>query len=137
MESTDILERINNLGYTSTLDEINRILKNINQTEIKEVQIKRYKYEIWDKKSSINGISAADILKSKNYEIKEVYLIYIDENLIYMQDHDPNQSGFISMTKTQAKKIAEEFINKQVEINTEATILNLIINKLKRGENNG
>ena len=79
---------------------------------------------------AINGISAKDIIKSKTYTIDKAYLIYIDENIVYFQDHNPNESGYVKMNKTQATKIAEDFINNKIEENVDNIIAEKVIKEI-------
>lgn len=137
MNYEEILKILNNMHYETTIEEIKSFVDTFKIEDIREVHNKRYRYEIWDKKTDINGVSAKDIIKSKTYDIGQVYLIYIDENLVYMQDHNPNKEGYEKMTKAEAKKIAEDFIKKEIENQTKYTIINLFIEKvLKGGEEN-
>lgn len=122
-----ILQNLQLRGYSSTIEEIESLINNENRDEIENQQLKRFRYEIWDKKSDINGISANDIIKSRNYTIGQAYLIYIDDNLVYFQDHQPNKSGYEKMTKSQAEKAAQDIISLKVEENTDNIIIDKVI----------
>jgi hypothetical protein len=126
----NILEYVENKGVKSSLEEINSLIESQNRESIKQSQEKRFRYEIWDKKMAINGISAKDIIKSKKYTIDKAYLIYIDENIVYFQDHNPNESGYVKMNKTQATKIAEDFINNKIEENVDNIIAEKVIKEI-------
>lgn len=126
----NILEYVENKGIKSSLEEINSLIESQNRESIKQSQEKRFRYEIWDKKMAINGISAKDIIKSRKYTIDKAYLIYIDENIVYFQDHNPNESGYVKMNKTQATKIAENFINNKIEENVDNIIAEKIIKEI-------
>lgn len=88
----------------------------------------RYTYEIWDNKSPINGVSAEDIINSRNYKIGKAYLVYIDGDLVFFQDHNPEKSGYEKMTKTEAERFAKQKINELIENTVDTIILNKIIN---------
>jgi hypothetical protein len=126
----NILEYVKNKGIQSSLEEISSLIKSQDRESIEKSQEKRFRYEIWDKKMAINGISAKDIIKSREYTIDKAYLIYIDENIVYFQDHNPNESGYVKMNKTQATKIAEDFINKKIEENVDNIIIEKVINEI-------
>lgn len=126
----NILEYVENKGVKSSLEEINSLIESQDRESIKQSQEKRFRYEIWDKKMAINGISAKDIIKSKTYTIDKAYLIYIDENIVYFQDHNPNESGYVKMNKTQATKIAEDFINNKIEENVDNIIAEKVIKEI-------
>lgn len=126
----NILEYVENKGVKSSLEEINSLIESQDRESIKQSQEKRFRYEIWDKKMAINGISAKDIIKSRKYTIDKAYLIYIDENIVYFQDHNPNESGYVKMNKTQATKIAEDFIDNKIEENVDNIIAEKVIKEI-------
>jgi hypothetical protein len=130
IDEKNILEYVKNKGIQSSLEEISSLIKSQDRESIKKSQEKRFRYEIWDKKMAINGISAKDVIKSREYTIDKAYLIYIDENIVYFQDHNPNESGYVKMNKTQATKIAEDFINKKIEENVDNIIIEKVINEI-------
>lgn len=130
LEKTDILRYFNNKGIEVEPEKIENLLNNINKEEIINNQRNRFRYEIWDKKTAINGVSASTIIKSRNYSINQAYIIYVDGKIIYFQDHNPNKEGYVKMTKTEAKKIAEDFIEKQIEENLNTIIINEIANSV-------
>lgn len=123
----EILKYINSRNGESSVSEINKLINEQDRESILKVQTDRMRYEIWDKKSPINGITAKEIIKSRNYKIDKAYLIYIDNNLIYFQDHNPNESGYVKMNKKEAKKLAIDFINKKSEEMTDNIIVGKVI----------
>lgn len=123
----EILKYINSRNGESSVSEINKLINEQDRESILKVQTDRMRYEIWDKKSPINGITAKEIIKSRNYKIDKAYLIYIDNNLIYFQDHNPNESGYVKMNKKEAEKLAIDFINKKSEEMTDNIIVGKVI----------
>lgn len=123
----EILKYINSRNGESSISEINKLINKQDRESILKVQTDRMRYEIWDKKSPINGITAKEIIKSRNYKIDKAYLIYIDNNLIYFQDHNPNESGYVKMNKKEAEKLAVDFINKKSEEMTDNIIVGKVI----------
>lgn len=123
----EILKYINSRNGESSISEINKLINEQDRESILKVQTDRMRYEIWDKKSSINGITAKEIIKSRNYKIDKAYLIYIDNNLMYFQDHNPNESGYVKMNKKKAEKLAIDFINKKSEEMTDNIIVGKVI----------
>lgn len=130
IDRENILEYVKNKEVQSSLEEINSLIESQDRESIKQSQEKRFRYEIWDKKMAINGISAKDIIKSRKYTIDKAYLIYIDENIVYFQDHNPNESGYVKMNKTQATKIAEDFIDNKIEENVDNIIAKKVIKEI-------
>ena len=123
----EILKYINSRNGESSISEINKLINEQDRESILKVQTDRMRYEIWDKKSPINGITAKEIIKSRNYKIDKAYLIYIDNKLIYFQDHNPNESGYVKMNKKEAEKLAVDFINKKSEEMTDNIIVGKVI----------
>lgn len=123
----EILKHIKEQGKESSIDEIAELINAQDRESIYNTQNKRYRYEIWDKKSNINGVSAKDVIKSRNYTIGQAYLVYIDDALVYFQDHNPNESGYVKMTKAEADEIAKEFIDKKVNENVDNIITDKVI----------
>lgn len=130
IDNNALLKYIQEKGKSTTVEEIQKITDTIDRDKITEVEKLRFSYEIWDKKSSINGVKANEIIKSRNYTVGSAYLIYIDNNLVYFQDHNPNESGYVKMTKSNAIKIAENFINEKIEENTDSIIIQQIIEEI-------
>lgn len=125
-----ILKYMQDKNKSVSIQEIEDIINSLNIEDIKKTQSERFKYEIWDKKSDINGVSAEDIIKNRNYTIGQAYLIYIDNVLVYFQDHNPNETGYIKMTKTQAEEFAKSFVNKKIEEYVDSIITNNIISTI-------
>lgn len=117
-----------------TFEEISNIIDTLNINEIEQELKKRYVLEIWDKKSPINGIDAETILKSRKYNVNSAYLIYIDNKIVFFQDHNPEKEGYIEMTKKEAKKIGENFIDKKIEENLIMNIYDKVFNIINRRE---
>lgn len=123
----ELLKYIKNQGKSTSIEEIEKLINEKNRDEIRVTQENRFSYEIWDKKTFINGIDPKEILKSRNYTIDKAYLIYIDGKLVYFQDHNPNENGYVKMNKTQATKIAEKFIDEKIEETVDNIIINYVL----------
>ena len=126
----ELLKYIQNQGKNVSIEEIEKLINEKDRDEIRTTQEKRFGYEIWDKKTFINGIDPKEILKSRNYTIDKAYLIYIDGKLVYFQDHNPNESGYVKMNKTQATKIAEDFIDKKIEETVDNIIISYVLDTI-------
>ena len=134
MDSELFYNKLVNNGVNISLEEINEIISKIDIDNIKEDLKKSYKLEIWDKKSPINGVEAEIVLKSKPYEIGSVYLIYVNNKLVYLQDHKPNERGYVKMTKNQAKTIGEQFIERRVGEELNILLYDKILNEINKKE---
>ena len=129
-DSKSILKYVQSKNKNVSLEEIDQMIKEQNREDILNTEKKRFRYEIWDKKMAINGVDAKEIIKSRDYTIGQAYIIYVDGNILYFQDHNPNEEGYVKMTKTQAKEIAEDFIQKTIELSTDNIITTRVIEKI-------
>lgn len=134
MDSELFYNKLVNNGVNISLEEINEIISKIDIDNIKEDLKKSYKLEIWDKKSPINGVEAEIVLKSKPYEIGSVYLIYVNGELVYLQDHNPNESGYVKMTKAQARTLGEQFIEKKIGDELNIILYDKILKEINKKE---
>lgn len=130
VNSEQVLKYLQSKGYDIDIKTIDKLISKFNRDEVTKTQETRFRYEIWDKKSPINNVSAEDIINKRKYKIVSAYLIYIDEQLVYFQDHNPNEEGYVSMTKKEAEKIAQEFITKKVEECVDGIIVNYILQQV-------
>ena len=130
LDSKSILKYVQSNNKNVSLEEIDQMIKEQNREDILNTEKKRFRYEIWDKKMAINGVDAKEIIKSRDYTIGQAYIIYVDGNILYFQDHNPNEEGYVKMTKTQAKEIAEDFIQKTIELSTDNIITTRVIEKI-------
>lgn len=130
IDTNSILQYIIKQGKQSSIFEINNLISNIDRTPIEKAQEKRFRYEIWDKKKYINGISPKEIIKSRTYKIDKAFLVYVDNSLVYFQDHKPNERGYVKIDKNEASSIAEDFIKERIKENVDNIIVEKVINKI-------
>lgn len=107
-----IWQRLNDMGVSKSLSEIETVLNTIDQQAILDNIVQtRFRVEVWDKQSPINGVPAEKILSRGDIpEGGEVYLIYIDNKLQYLQPHDPFQAGLVPMTSENVMNIAQQHV---------------------------
>lgn len=125
-----ILQYIIKQNGKSSIEEIENLISKIDREPIRETQSKRFRYEIWDKKKYINGISPKEIIKNRSYKIDKAFLVYIDNVLVYFQDHQPEIDGYITINKDNANEIAENFITNKIEENVDNIIVEKVINDI-------
>lgn len=130
IDTNSILQYIIKQGKQSSIFEINNLISNIDRTPIEKAQEKRFRYEIWDKKKYINGISPKEIIRSRTYKIDKAFLVYMDNSLVYFQDHKPNEKGYVKIDKNEASSIAEDFIKERIKENVDNIIVEKVINKI-------
>jgi len=127
-----LLERARELRANKTLADVEAALGKRDVAARKEQKKARYRVEIWNKRSPINGVPAEKILASRTDipENGEVYLIYIDGNLTYFQPHPPGEGGLRPMTRKEALQIASAHVDKMAEAEAEAEIINEVLEEL-------
>ncbi|MDI6872107.1 MAG: hypothetical protein QME79_12340 [Bacillota bacterium] len=127
-----ILREARSLGANATLAQVSAALGKRNVAERAEAKKARYRVELWDKKSPINGMPAEQVLAARTDipQNGEVYLIYIDGKLVYFQPHPPDEGGIRAMTKDEALQIASAHVNRMVEAEAEAEIAREVLEEL-------
>lgn len=114
LNSLTILKQARELGYTGNLATIETEIANIDYNALKQAERANYTVVLYDKVSQINGIEASVILKDAPSG-GEIYLIYVNGNLQYLQKHDPEQAGLAPMDEATALLRAETTINAMIE----------------------
>lgn len=129
-----ILAEARNLGANVTFADVETALAQYNYEELRAQERTRYRVELWDKQTSINGVAPEQILervpKHPDGSYGEVYLIYIDGNLVYLQPHDPEQAGFVPMTPEMALAKANKIVDALVEQAVDAYVRREVLRQL-------
>jgi hypothetical protein len=86
-------------------------------------------YEIWDKETPINGVPAEKILQRSDYAGGEVYLIYLDGVVGFLQPHHPSE-GIHPMTTEDAIRAATEQVEGLVSERSELNLVTKVIERL-------
>jgi len=110
----DVFKEARNYGSTATLAQVETVLNSVDRSAFEAFERNRYRIEIWDKVNPVNNIPVSSIENGVPTG-GEVYFIYIDGNLVIIQKHDPDQSGFVPMTVYTATAKAQAQIDKMVE----------------------
>lgn len=133
IDAIAILERVRALGANKTLADVNEaIAKRDINTRIAERITQKYRVELWDKVSPINGVPAERVLASYK-DIRpdgEVYLIYVNGRLTYFQPHPPGEAGMRPMSRDEALSIADEHITLLATEEVEEEITRDVIEEL-------
>lgn len=127
-----IYKKLTKDGFNIDEEKLKTFIKSIDEKKVEKEIKKQYKLKIWDKKSSINGIDAKTILDSRKYDVDSAYLIYINDTLVYFQDHNPNKEGYCPMSEEEAKSIGNNFIKSRVQEKINMQIYNNLFNIIKQ-----
>ncbi len=126
-----VWQRLNSMGVNKSLTEIDSALSQVDQQAIFEEQRARFRIEVWDRFSPINGVPAEKIIARDDVpDDGEVYLIYIDGQLRYLQPHDPFQAGIVAMNKDNVHQIASQHIDQLAWQEADQKIFEMVIEKL-------
>lgn len=102
-------------GLSFPVDAMRQALAAVDQAATLAAEKARYRVEIWDKQTPLNGISAEQFLQREDVQAVgdgSIYLVYRDQCLVGFQPCDPDQLGFAPMTRD----IALQRAAKQVEL---------------------
>lgn len=119
LDPLELLKEARELGSTRTLADVETELAKYDYPTLRAQESTRYRVEIWDGVSPINGVPAATIMervpRHPDGTPGSVYLIYVDGNLVYLQPHDPEQAGLVPMTPEVALQKAQKIVDQLVE----------------------
>lgn len=126
-----IWKRLNELGVNKSLTEIETVLTQIDQQAIFEQERSRFKIEVWDKISPINGVPAEKIIARDDVpDDGEIYLIYVDGRLLFLQPHDPFQAGIVAMTTENVMQIANQHVDQLAWQAADEKIFEMVLDKI-------
>lgn len=124
-----ILKEARDLGSLKTLADVDLLLAGYDYPTLRTAEKPNYSITLYDKVSPINGIPASTIM-ADDHPIGEVYLIYIGGRLVYLQKHDPEQIGFVTMDATRAMTAANTIVNNHIEGVIDARVRQEVLAKL-------
>lgn len=131
LTNTQIWQRLQQIGVNKTLTEIDVALAQIDQQVIFNQERARFRIEMWDKVSPINGVPAEKILAREDVPANgEVYLAYLDGRLTYLQPHDPFQAGIVPMTPDTVLQIANRHIDQMATQFADQKVVESVLAKL-------
>lgn len=108
-------------GSAATLAQATAALNSVDRKPYELEQQARYRVEVWDKQSLINGVSP-EVIMERVPAGGEVYMIYIDGNLTFLQPHDPDQAGFAAMDTAVATAKAQAQVDRMVEVEVDRIV---------------
>ena len=104
-----VWQRLNQMGVNKTLAEVEIALSQIDQQAVFNQERARFKVEVWDKVTPINGVPAEKIIAREDVPNDgEIYLLYVDDQLRFFQPHNPFQAGLVPMTRDNVLQIANQ-----------------------------
>lgn len=126
-----VWQRLNQMGVSKTLAEIDTVLSSIDQQAVFNEQKARFRIEVWDKVSPINGIPAEKILAREDVPPGgEIYLVYQDGKLQWLQPHDPFQAGLVPLAKDNVMAVADQHVSQIATQRADEKVFELVLEKL-------
>lgn len=123
---------LKNLNISFTEERLQEFAQLYDYEEIKNVELSKLSYEIWDKQSPINNVPASYFLSRPDFaNAKNVYLIKYEDNVLYVQPHHPKLQGFVPIEDDEVEEIATQHINEIAERLAFEKYLDLAIQYLK------
>ena len=129
LNSLDVLREARELGADVTLAQVEAALAQYDYLALRQAERANYRVELYDKTSPINGVPAEKILRDAP-PAGEVYLIYINDRLTYLQTHDPEEMGFRPMSPERAYEAAEQVISEHIEQVIDARVRQEVLRQL-------
>ncbi|MEW6769998.1 MAG: hypothetical protein AB1330_01210 [Bacillota bacterium] len=109
LTAVQALQRLSSMGVQKTLADIEAALNAIDQQVIFDEQRQRVTVQVWDKATPINGVAPEKIIARDDVpDDGEIYLLYVDGKLVYLQPHDPFQAGVVPMTSETVVQLANQ-----------------------------
>lgn len=131
IDTVDILRQVRSLGADVTLADVEQAVKSIDTTLFELEERAKYRVEVWDKKSPINGVPADVIIERHNILPEgHVYLIYTNDVITHLQPFNPDGIGFAPMTYEEALSYGNRDVNLMVSEAVDRRVTNIVIKKL-------
>lgn len=112
-------------GLIVNLTEIEQWYNSLNLAEIETTIRSRFRVELWDGVSPVNGVSAEDIKSNSDFpkdSDAKGYFIYIDDNLVYFQYHTLN--GKLPITDMNWQEESNKHVDQLVQQMVQQEIVN-------------
>ena len=131
MTKIQIWQMLNQMGVNKPLTEIEAALVAIDRQALLAEQRGRFRVEVWDKTSPINGVEPEKIVSSHGLNPDDrVYLIYVDGNLVYLQPHNPFSGGLVRLTAEDVVQVAKRHVDQLVDQAVDGIIMQMAMEKL-------
>jgi hypothetical protein len=104
-------------GRAVNPDEVEDALADFDDAAVTREETARYRTEIWDKTSPINGVPAAQVLAGRDDIPADgtVYLVYEGDRVLMFQPFDPDRQGVNKMTPAIARQKASKHVERLAE----------------------
>lgn len=104
-------------GRAVNPNEVEDSLEDFDEVKAGKEEAAKFRTEIWDKQTPINGVPAADVLAARK-DIPEdatIYLVYEGSRVFMFQPFDPDKEGFTKMTPAVARTKADKHVENLVK----------------------
>lgn len=125
VSEVDVLRALREAGIPASLKRVREFLASVDREAIKSELRARYRIEVWDRKSPINGVPAEVILATRT-DIPPgglAYLIIRDGRVLYFQPHDPFEPGLVKLTESNVQEVAARHVEAIVEQEVDQVVI--------------
>jgi hypothetical protein len=123
IDPIELLKEARSLGSNATLARVQQVLASIDRTALEQAERARYRVEIWDEVSPLAGQPPEYWRNRGDWPAGgKVFLVYVDDRLVLVQPHDPEQAGLIPMDLPTAQARANALIARWVEQAVDAEV---------------
>lgn len=125
LTETDLVQILRERGIHAPLPNVRSFLASVDREALKNELRARYRIEVWDRKSPINGVPAESILATRR-DIPPgglAYLIVRDGRVLYFQPHDPFEPGLVKLTEANVQEVAGRHVEAIVEQEADQAII--------------
>ncbi len=80
-------------GFAVAPGEAALVLMGTSMDDLYDSHAARIRWAVWDKETLINGVAPEIVMARSDFTGGEIYLIYIDGQLVFLQPHHPEASA--------------------------------------------
>lgn len=131
LTAVQALQRLSSMGIQKSLADIEAALNTIDQQAVFNEQRQRVTIQVWDKVTPINGVAPEKIIARDDVpDNGEIYLLYIDGKLVYLQPHDPFQAGVVPMISETVAQLANQHADQAATQMADDKVFEVLLSKI-------
>lgn len=132
INSLDVLRTARELGSEARLAQVEEAIATVDRAAIEQEELSRYRVEVWDRQSDINGVTARTVFESRNDIPPEgdIYLIYRDGALVIFQPNNPFLGGMSAIPAGMGISIGLRHVEQLIEPDVDARVVDKALRSL-------
>lgn len=134
IDALDLLQQARALGANVTLTQVEQAVAAVNRAALEATEQARYRVALWDETSPLAGQPVEYWRNRGDWPAGgKVVLIYRDNDLLYVQPHDPDQAGIVPMDVQTAQAKGSAIVSRLVEAAVDEQIRRQVLTTLLGG----